>query len=141
MLAAMLILAAPMAIVAAAECAAAARDVAAGEHLSADMLEPVVCDEGRVTHRLRFDRVTRSMVAEEGLPAGTYLGKLHAPAPPMLPKGARVTLRAISGPMIVEREVVTLQPARSGQRVFVRDEGGNVFAVALVLKDRGSAVR
>lgn len=134
MLAVFVVLATSMGADAGAGCVATTRDVEAGEQVSADMLGPVACDIAAPEPRgVRFDRMSRSIVADQALPAGTYLGRLRAPATPMLPKGSKVTLRAISGPAIVERQVTTLQPARSGQRVFVRDEGGNVFAVAVVL--------
>lgn len=142
MLAPMMLLAMSGGVDAGTACAATARDVAAGEHLSADMLDAVACHaEGNERHRLQFDPLTRSMVAKEALAAGTYLGRLLGQPAPMLPKGTKVTLRATSGPAIVERQVTTLQPARSGQRVFVRDEGGNIFAVALLLPDEGSKAR
>ena len=123
-------------------CVAAIRDIAAGEPLSAGLLERVVCRiEDRSAPRLRFAPASGSVTAAEALPAGTYLDRLSVSAQPVLPKGTRVTLRAMSGPAIVERQVTTLQSAKSGQRVFVRDDGGNVFAVALVVSDRESEAR
>jgi flagella basal body P-ring formation protein FlgA len=125
-----------------AACVAAARDIAAGEQISADLLVPVDCRaQSRGMRWARFDRMSGSLTAREALPAGTYLGRLSTAAAPLLPKGARVTLRASSGPAIVEREVTTLQPARAGQRVFVRDAEGNVFAAALAVSNTAPAIR
>ena len=121
-------------------CVATARDIAAGEHISAASLMPVDCStQTRRMRGVHFDRVSGSLTAREALPAGTYLGRLWASAAPLLPKGARVVLRATSGPAIVEREVTTLQPSRSGRRVFVRDADGNVFAAVLATNEGGWA--
>lgn len=136
MLVAIAVLAMSAGIETEAACVATARDIAAGEHISADMLEPVDCRaKGLQPRRLRFDPMTRSAKTDAALPAGTYLGRLLVSDQYMLPKGTRVTLRAASGPAFVERQVTTLQSARSGQRVFVRDDSGNVFAVELVVSD------
>ena len=119
-------------------CAATLRDIAVGEPIAVDAIAPVDCRTDRQpTRRLRFDRQTGSVMAGEALPAGTYLGRLLVSDAPTLPKGARLALRATSGPAIVERQVTTLQSARSGQRVFVRDDNGNVFAAALVIAEAG----
>lgn len=123
-------------------CVVTARDIAAGEHISAELIEPANCRADRPpARRLRFDRQTRTVTAGEALPMGTYLGRLWAPRSTILPKGARATLRVRSGPAVVERRVMTLQPARSGQRVFVRDESGNIFAAALALSDQDPQTR
>ncbi|MCW4463788.1 hypothetical protein OK349_18950 [Sphingomonas sp. BT-65] len=125
-----------------AACVATVRDIAAGEQISAELLVPVDCrKQPRGTRWARFDRMSGSLTAREALPAGAYLGRLPAAAAPLLPKGARVTLRASAGPAIVEREVTTLQPARAGQRVFVRDADGNVFAAAIAVPNAAPAIR
>lgn len=125
-----------------AACVATARDIAAGEQISADLLVPVDCrTRARNARWARFDRASGSLTARQALPAGTYLGRLPAAAAPLVPKGARLVLRASAGPAIVEREVTTLQPARAGQRVFVRDADGNVFAAAFAVPTAASAIR
>lgn len=117
-----------------AACAVTMRDIAAGEAITADVTEPIACRPDRTPIGLmRFDRQSRSLIAREALATGTYLGRLKVANVSVLPKGARVTLRASSGPAIVERQVTTLQPGRAGHRVFVRDDSGNVFAVALII--------
>lgn len=136
----MFALLAPLALSAVAtgagQCVATIRDVAAGEHLTVADLEAVACRDGSPSKvHIGFSAATRSAVAARPLPRGTYLGRLSAASAAILPKGSRVTLRAISGPAIIEREVVTLQAARSGQRVFVRDAKGQVFAVPLVMTE------
>lgn len=123
-------------------CVATVRDVAVGEPIAADAIRRVDCRTGRSpARRLRFDRQTRTVIAGEALPAGTYLGRLLLSAAPVLPKGTQMTLRATSGPAIVERQVTTLQSARSGQGVFVRDGNGNVFAATLVAPDAARPVQ
>lgn len=59
-----------------------------------------------------------------------------APAAP-LAAGTTLTLRSVTGPVTIERAVTTLQPGRSGRRVFVRDGAGQVFAAPLVLATAG----
>ncbi|MBX9813655.1 MAG: hypothetical protein K2X76_03035, partial [Sphingomonas sp.] len=65
--------------------------------------------------------------------SGDYLGAL-APLPARaIKRGAPLTLRAMAGPIVIEREVRAVQPARAGGRVFVRDADGHVFAAPLVI--------
>jgi flagella basal body P-ring formation protein FlgA len=116
-------------------CVATQRAVAAGAHLTAADLQTVPCRDGVLVAEIAYSAETRSAVARQMLPAGTYLGRLYADSSVILPKGSRVVLRAVAGPAVIEREVVTLQPARSGQRVFVRDADGRIFAVPLIVSE------
>jgi flagella basal body P-ring formation protein FlgA len=116
-------------------CVATRREVVAGTHLTAGDLETVACRSGLPAAEVVYSAETRSTVAQQMLPTGTYLGRLYADSAIILPKGSRVVLRAVAGPAVIEREVVTLQPARSGQRVFVRDGDGRVFAVPLIVAE------
>ena len=47
--------------------------------------------------------------------------------------GVRLTLVSSVGAVTIERSVTTLQPARPGRRVFVRDTDGNVVVACLAL--------
>lgn len=113
-------------------CVVTLRDLDAGEHVTLDAVRHVPCRGNNIPkEHVSFDRSTRSAIVPRSIPVGTYLGQLWPHKTPILPKGSRMTLRAMSGPAIVEREVVTLQPGRSGERIFVRDDNGNVFAASL----------
>jgi flagella basal body P-ring formation protein FlgA len=113
-------------------CVAAGRDVPAGAMLSADDLTGADCRAKAPRAPLRYDRVARTLVASEAIPAGTYLGRLAPPAGPEVRAGDVLTLRSSAGVATIERSVTALQPGRSGGKLFVRDADGQVFAVPFV---------
>lgn len=117
-------------------CAELARPLAAGAAVSSDDLVPVACRETAASG-LRFDRLDRVARAERDLEAGTYLGRVSVSPAVAVDKGAKLTLVATAGPVRVSREVVALQAGRSGGKVFVRDNEGNVTSAPLAVRDGG----
>lgn len=117
------------------QCYATARGVAAGEALVAADLTPVPCKRA-ARAPLRYDAAARAPVATAALPPGTYLGRVVPGAEAQIPVGTELTLRSSAGVVTIERRVTSMQPGRSGGRVFVRDSEGKVFAVPLVLDAR-----
>jgi flagella basal body P-ring formation protein FlgA len=91
----------------------------------------VPCEATKVGAPVRFDRRASALRASAPLPAGTRLGRLALSAAPDIDKGDELTLRSTVGPVSVERQVVALQPGRSGGRVFVRDAEGQVMSAPL----------
>ncbi len=113
-------------------CYATATAMAAEAALSAEDVTRTSCRAGRPA-RVVYDRAGGAH-AGAALPRGAYLGRL-APLPSRaIGKGAPLTLRSTAGVVTIEREVVALQPGRSGRRVFVRDAQGQVFAAPLALE-------
>jgi len=122
----------------AAGCFEAARALPAGAVVTVENAVPVPCDGNRTAAILRYDRSARAALLVAGLPAGGYLGRLANLPSGTVAKGDRLTLRSAAGPIVVEREVTALQAGRSGERIFVRDAGGAVFAAALILSPGGA---
>ena len=119
-------------------CWVAARVIPAGTPLSRRDVDPAPCLADGVAAPLRLDRANGMLVAHETIAAGTPLGAFAAPPAAAVGAGTVLTLRSANGPVTVERTVTTLQPGRSGGRVFVRDAAGSVFAARLVLADEAA---
>lgn len=116
-------------------CAELARPLAAGAPLSGKDLSPAACREEAAAPARRFDRLDGVARADRDLAAGTYLGRISAPAAPAVDKGDKLTLVSTSGPVRVTREVVALQTGRAGGRLFVRDSEGNVTSAPLAAQE------
>lgn len=119
-----------------ATCFAASRDVSIGTELAANALTKVPCRTKAARARIWYDRTRRTAVAASPISARTYLGHVVGQAEPLVDKGEVLTLRSSVGPVIIERTVIAMQPARSGGRIFVRDAEGNVFAAPLVVEGK-----
>lgn len=114
-------------------CFEAARALPAGAPIAAENVVPTACDSGRAVADLRYDSSAQAALLRTAVPAGGYLGQLPNPPSGRVAKGARLTLRSMAGPVVIEREVTALQAGRSGERIFVRDASGATFAVMLLL--------
>lgn len=112
-------------------CFVAVSGIAAGAVLTTADVAKADCQAAPVT-RLRYDRAGL-VLSGEAMPAGAYLGRLPALPERAVGKGVSLTLRSRSGPVTIERSVTAMQPARSGGKLFVRDESGSVFAAPLTL--------
>lgn len=113
-------------------CWVTTRAITSGAPVTAPDLARARCNTEVDTNLLRFDRISGLVIARTSIPKGTQLGTF-APSSAAVGAGAVLTLRSRSGPVAIERQVTTLQPARSGERVFVRDASGTVISVPLVL--------
>lgn len=119
---------------ASAPCLATRRALAAGEPVAAPDVAVAPCPD-QPTRAVRYDRRARTSVATRSLPAGSALGRVAVTPDRVIASGTPLTLRSVTGPVTVERAVLTLQTGRSGERVFVRDTSGAVFSVPLQLED------
>lgn len=114
--------------IASARCYATRRDVPAGDYFSREDFATVPCDAAARAERMGYDKAARAVFARSDVPAFTYVGRLALPSSEPVKTGTPMTLRTIAGPVTIDRNVVTLQPARAGQRVFVRTREGVVLA-------------
>lgn len=119
-------------------CFAAGHALPAAAPLTAEDLVPIACDSTKPAARVRYDRGSRGPRLTKAVAAGAYIGRLSVEPGSRVAKGDRLTLRSSAGPVVIEREVTALQQGRSGQRIFVQDANGAVFAVRLQVQD-GSA--
>jgi flagellar basal body L-ring protein FlgH len=115
-----------------APCLADRIALPAGAAVDAGDLHPVACGSARPP-ALRYDRRSGLVYAVEPIAAETSLGRLRVDPRAAVVPGAALFLRSRVGPALIERRVRVLQGARSGQRLFVRDDAGQVFVAALVL--------
>jgi Chaperone for flagella basal body P-ring formation len=116
-------------------CKALTRPLAHDEAVVASDVETVPCDRVPPEGMLRFDRRGGVLRAAAPLEAGAFLGRVALPAAAAVDAGDRLTLVATVGPVKVEREVVAMQPGRSGGRLFVRDEQGQVSSAPLAIAE------
>lgn len=117
------------------KCFEAAASLAAGATLTQADVSEAECDT-RPVARLRYSS-GGLVVAGEPVGAGGYLGRLPRLPERAIGKGAWLTLRSSAGPVTIERSVVAMQPARSGGKLFVKDESGKVFPAPLILAGEG----
>lgn len=113
-------------------CWASVRAMQAGEAVTVRDAVPSPCGSTTAVAVFRPGGNTMPIV-RDGIPAGASLGRLLPMPADRVMAGAALTLRSVSGPVTIERAVTTLQPGRSGRRVFVRDSEGQVFAAPLAL--------
>ena len=121
-------------LAAALSCFAAAKPIEAGSPVVAGAVRACDCRD-ETPAPLRFDRALRGPVALAPIQAGDYLGALSSLPERAVRRGTALVLRAAAGPIVIERAVTALQNARSGERVFVRDAAGKVFAARLALTE------
>jgi flagella basal body P-ring formation protein FlgA len=112
-------------------CSALTRPIKAGEAIAPADLTSIACQTRAKASILRFDRSDGVVRAASDLAAGTSLGRIVVPPPPLVQSGEHLTLMARSGPVSVQRPVTALQSGRDGQHIFVRDAEGQVSSVAL----------
>lgn len=113
-------------------CLVARTTVPAGVRIDAELVERARCT-GAVTSAasVGYDRATRTPFARKEIAAGANLGPLRIGAAASVPTGQAMTLRTSVGPVTIERQVVSLQPARAGRRAFVRTDDGSVMSARM----------
>lgn len=113
-------------------CVASRIDLAVGTAVEAQALRPVECTAARPP-ALRFDRRSGLVLAAEPIAAGVSLGRLRVDPRAAVTRGQELFLRSHIGPAVIERRVEVMQGGRSGERLFVRDVDGQVFAATLAM--------
>ena len=118
-------------------CLVSLVEIFAGEFPVRDDLEEIECGEERSVGLFAYDAGARAPRARVDIPAGTIFARIPIPAQRPVAAGHDTVVRFASGPVIVEREVTTVQSSRPGTAIFVKDEDGQVFAVATLPERKG----
>lgn len=110
----------------------------AGQEVSEADTLPVPCQKQSAPMKaLRFDRASRRILARRDLMAGEYLGRAFFPPKPLVAEGQDVALKAKVGHVTLVRLATALQPARSGERYFVRLGDGRIVVAPAATEDLG----
>ena len=120
-------------------CFVAEADIADGRQVTVNDVARTVCDQRPIAPGLGYDRMLRSPVAERAIDAGEYLGAIRPAVKRLVASGEALKLRIIDGPVIVQRDVETLQVGTPGKRVFVRTRDGKVLSTRLARSMKGEA--
>lgn len=111
-------------------CLQVARPLAAGVLVTGGDFARVPCPAA-VDAAFRYDRQLRAARTARDLATGEIVRDLPAFAFADVRPGDRLVVQARAGVVVIERQVVAVQAARAGQRLFVRTPDGAVFAVKL----------
>lgn len=114
----------------AAGCAALTAPLDQGEYLDSGRVRAVPC-QASSSAALRHDPRVGAPFATAPLAAGTYLGRVSLREGQVIGSGSAMRLVSAAGPVTIEREVRTLQPARAGQSIFVATGDGAVITSQL----------
>lgn len=109
-------------------CVRLERPLAAGDTPTPQDLSPAPCGEALAA--LVYDQASGLARARRDLAQGQIL---RAPPSAMLArvrKGQTLRLRALVGPVMIERQVVAVRAAPAGRPVWVRGEDGVAFAAS-----------
>lgn len=116
-------------------CLATREDLAPGQPVLAENVEAIPCSGRPVAAGLGYDADRATPVARLPIPAGSYLGPLRVRRSAPVASGQAMSLRFVSGPVVVEREVVALQPGFPGSNAFVRTAEGEVISARVAADD------
>ncbi len=106
-------------------CLRALRPVASGAvALQADF-EAAPCEDAGAA--LSYDRVARVARLRRDVAAGEVVRGTRSALSTVRP-GQHLILQAHVGPVVVERQVEVVRPARAGERVAVRGADGRIFS-------------
>ena len=115
-------------------CLVTRRKIASGTYLLRDDVAPGPCGDSRTKPALAYDRAATAVYARADIPAGTSIGNVSLPQAAPLAADSAVMLEFAEGPVVIQREVHTLQSSRPGCAVFVRTEDGEVLSATVVEK-------
>jgi hypothetical protein len=111
-------------------CLRAIRPIAAGAPVARGAFSPEVCP-GRVPARLHYNSQSRLTRASVALEPGDIVRPWPGAERTSVAPGDRIFMKIVVGTASVEREVVALQSAAAGSRLFVRDSAGSIFSIEL----------
>ena len=109
-------------------CMVVLNPIAAGVAPRAEDLQSVPCGEIRPARAFGFDRTARVARALRALHPGETVAAIAPSSLTAVRPGDAYVVTARSGPVVVQRQVVAVQPAKPGQSMFVKGADGEVFA-------------
>jgi hypothetical protein len=109
-------------------CLRAIAAMDAGSTPDAAGFERVACPDRPLASAFRYDESRRSIRLSRPLARGDIVPAYPEFALAAVRSGDRLTLISVAGPVLIERQVEALQPARAGERLFVRSPDGQVFS-------------
>lgn len=114
-----------------APCLRALRPLPAGEAPTAADFAPAACGPRPPRPAFVLDTRSRTARSARDLAEGEIVPALPSFAFAAVRPGQAVWIETRVGPVVVQRQVQAVQAARAGQRVFVKDAAGAVFAAEL----------
>lgn len=109
-------------------CMVVLSPIAAGVAPRAEDLQSAPCGEVRPARAFSFDRTARVARALRALHPGETVAAIAPSSLTAVRPGDAYVVTARSGPVVVQRQVVAVQPAKPGQSMFVKGADGEVFA-------------
>lgn len=110
-------------------------EIPAGMFLSTADVEQAPCEGSLAGRWVAYERLGPAAHAAPysriEIPAGSNLGSIRLPKVAPVAAGHRAVFRTSEGPVLVEREVITLQSARPGHSLFASTEDGEVIVSQL----------
>ena len=91
--------------------------------------ESADCGGGRIAAAFRYDRANGTTRLSRAVAPGQIVPVYPEFGIGMVQPGQMLQLIVKSGPARIERQVEAMQPARSGQRLFVRSSDGQILSV------------
>lgn len=107
-------------------CAYMRKAVPAGAIVSETETVRGPCPGEPVPAKLRYDARRGVAIARFELAEGESIGRVYLPQRPDILPGDNITLVARIGHVTVRRDMTAMQPARTNEHLFVRDEDGQV---------------
>lgn len=110
-------------------CMRATRALAVGAVPSAEDLVPADCGQARPATAVRYDRQMRAVRLVRAVQRDEIVPAVPSSVLAAISPGQRLYVAVQVSPVVVQREVIALQPANPGQKLFVRADDGKVFSV------------
>ena len=110
-------------------CLEAKRFIPAGSVATVDGFKPTTCDGAHLSRAFGFSASTRSVRTVRDLQSGERVASVPLSELAAVLPGERLYVTTRVGAVRIEREVKTIQPAATGQSLFVRADDGSVFSV------------
>lgn len=110
-------------------CYLASQAIPKGQIVSKNDVNRAKCSDQVSSPDLSFDREAMAFFAAEPIAPGTYLGPISPTQSRVLRRNEDLLLKTGENGVSITRKVTTAQVGREGERVFVRSQDGNTFAV------------
>lgn len=120
---------ASLAVAASAQCLEARGPLAAGAVPRAANFEAVVCPQEKIARAFAYDHVHGCTHAIRAIAAGDIVPAYPEFVRGGIEPGQTLQLVISNGPVRIAREVQAMQAAKSGQKLFVKTDDGQILSV------------